>query len=79
KVAVISKSDDCAVSHVAPSEEQSATPAAPQPSPPAEEKKEKPKPQVEKTPVVERPKEAPAKRSATEPILPPKDRERRVS
>ncbi|GAA0138732.1 transferase [Lithospermum erythrorhizon] len=78
KVAVISKSDEGAVSHVAPSEEQSATAAAPQPSPPAEEKKEKPKPQVEKTPVVERPKEAPAKRSATEPILPPKDRERRV-
>ncbi|KAG9156732.1 hypothetical protein Leryth_026261 [Lithospermum erythrorhizon] len=41
-------------------------------------KKEEPKPQVEKPPIVERPKEAPSKHSAIEPILPPKDRERRV-
>ncbi|KAG9143189.1 hypothetical protein Leryth_010128 [Lithospermum erythrorhizon] len=77
KVAVISKTGEGVVSHVAPSEEQSAA-TAPQSSAPAEEKKEEPKPQVQKTPVVERPKEAPAKRSAAEPILPPKDRERRV-
>ncbi|GAA0171049.1 transferase [Lithospermum erythrorhizon] len=77
KVAVISKTGEGVVSHVAPSEEQSAA-TAPQSSPPAEEKKEEPKPQVQKTPVVERPKESSAKRSAAEPILPPKDRERRV-
>ncbi|GAA0171291.1 transferase [Lithospermum erythrorhizon] len=77
KVAVISKSGEGAVSHVAPSEEQSETSSS-QPSPLAEEKKEEPKPQVEKPPIVERPKEAPSKPSAIEPILPPKDRERRV-
>ncbi|CAK9163927.1 unnamed protein product [Ilex paraguariensis] len=80
KIAVISKSDE-GVAHVAPSEKPSEK-AASQPSPPAEEKKEeKQKPKVETPPVIEKPKPtspSPPKRSATEPQLPPKDRERRV-
>ncbi|XP_019194622.1 PREDICTED: dihydrolipoyllysine-residue succinyltransferase component of 2-oxoglutarate dehydrogenase complex 2, mitochondrial-like isoform X3 [Ipomoea nil] len=74
KVAVISKSGE-GVNHVAPSEK-----AAPQPSDPVEQK-EKPKTKVEAPPVKEKPKEAsppPPKTSATEPQLPPKERERRV-
>ncbi|XP_022880764.1 dihydrolipoyllysine-residue succinyltransferase component of 2-oxoglutarate dehydrogenase complex 1, mitochondrial-like [Olea europaea var. sylvestris] len=79
KIAVISKSAE-GVTHVAPSDEKSSEKAAPLPSPPAEEKKQEPKPKVETAPVTEKPKEtSPPKPSATEPQLPPKDRERRVS
>nr|GMC74535.1 dihydrolipoyllysine-residue succinyltransferase component of 2-oxoglutarate dehydrogenase complex 1, mitochondrial-like [Ipomoea batatas] len=74
KVAVISKSGE-GVNHVAPSKK-----AAPQPSDPVEQK-EKPMTKVEAPPVKEKPKESsppPPKTSATEPQLPPKERERRV-
>ncbi|XP_022855241.1 dihydrolipoyllysine-residue succinyltransferase component of 2-oxoglutarate dehydrogenase complex 1, mitochondrial-like [Olea europaea var. sylvestris] len=79
KIAVISKSAE-GVTHVAPSDEKSSEKAAPPPPPPSVEKKEKPKPKVETTSVIEKPKEtsSPPKLSATEPQLPPKDRERRV-
>lgn len=75
KIAVISKSGE-AVTHVAPSDK-----ATPSPLSPAEEEEEKPKPKVETTPVVQKPKESslPSKSFATEPQLPPKERERRVS
>ncbi|KAI3768987.1 hypothetical protein L6452_00083 [Arctium lappa] len=72
KVAVISKS---AVGAAAPSEKASDS----QPSPPAEKVEKKTK--VDTTPVVEKPKPAsppPPKTSASEPQLPPKERERRV-
>ncbi|KAF5202104.1 2-oxoglutarate dehydrogenase complex component protein [Thalictrum thalictroides] len=78
KIAVISKSAE-GVSHVAPSEEKSVK-AAPQASPPAEKDnvdKKIPKAEV----VKEKPKApspSPKATSASEPILPPKDRERRV-
>ncbi|PSR85322.1 Dihydrolipoyllysine-residue succinyltransferase component of 2-oxoglutarate dehydrogenase [Actinidia chinensis var. chinensis] len=81
KIAVISKSGE-GVAHVAPSEETSEK-AASQPPPPAEkseEDKQKPK-KVERTSVIEKPKTSsapPPKHSATEPQLPPKERERRV-
>ncbi|KAK4750620.1 hypothetical protein SAY87_004102 [Trapa incisa] len=73
KIAVILKSGE-AVAHVAPSEK-----AAPAPSPPSEGKQA---PKYETAPV-EKPKapsspSPPPKRSATEPQLPPKDRERRI-
>ncbi|XAR56708.1 Dihydrolipoyllysine-residue succinyltransferase [Bertholletia excelsa] len=79
KIAVISKSAE-GVDHVAPSEKPSEKAAS---QPPQAEKSEdtKPKPKVESTPVTEKPKvvsPAPPKRSATEPQLPPKERERRV-
>ncbi|KAK4478843.1 hypothetical protein RD792_014344 [Penstemon davidsonii] len=80
KVAVISKSEE-GVTHVAPSDEKPFEKAEPPPSPPADEKKEKPAPRVEKAPVIEKPKGSsppPPKTSATEPQLPPKERERRV-
>ncbi|XP_022857208.1 dihydrolipoyllysine-residue succinyltransferase component of 2-oxoglutarate dehydrogenase complex 1, mitochondrial-like, partial [Olea europaea var. sylvestris] len=61
--------------YVAPSDK-----ATPSPLSPAEEEEEKPKPKVETTPVVQKPKESslPSKSFATEPQLPPKERERRV-
>ncbi|XP_042046116.1 dihydrolipoyllysine-residue succinyltransferase component of 2-oxoglutarate dehydrogenase complex 2, mitochondrial-like [Salvia splendens] len=74
KVAIISKSGEGAT-HVAPSDEK---PSEKSPSPAAEEKKEKPAPKVETKPAVEKPKAPPPKHSATEPQLPPKERERRV-
>ncbi|KAF7112237.1 hypothetical protein RHSIM_RhsimUnG0248900 [Rhododendron simsii] len=84
KIAVISKSGE-GVAHVAPSEKTSDK-AASQPPPPAEKSDEgKPKPKVESASALEKPKKAtspppppPPKRSATEPQLPPKERERRV-
>uniref|UniRef100_A0A5B6YHB0 dihydrolipoyllysine-residue succinyltransferase n=1 Tax=Davidia involucrata TaxID=16924 RepID=A0A5B6YHB0_DAVIN len=80
KIAVISKSGE-GVAHVAPSEKTSDKVAS-QPSPPAEKNKaEMPKPQVETASVIEKPKATstpPPKHSATEPQLPPKERERRV-
>ncbi|XWS51839.1 hypothetical protein CRYUN_Cryun11dG0017000 [Craigia yunnanensis] len=70
KIAVISKSAE------------GVAPAASKQSPPAETVKEdKPKVKVEASPAVEKPKAPsppPPKRTATEPILPPKERERRV-
>lgn len=83
KIAVISKSGE-GVAQVAPSEKTSDK-AASQPPPPADKIDEgKPKPQVESASAPEKPKKAtppppPPKRSATEPQLPPKERERRVS
>lgn len=75
KIAIISKSMEGATAtstHVAPSS---------QPSPPLEKNKEdKPKAKVE-TPIIGKPKAttpSPSKTSATEPQLPPKERERRV-
>ncbi|XP_058220108.1 dihydrolipoyllysine-residue succinyltransferase component of 2-oxoglutarate dehydrogenase complex 2, mitochondrial-like isoform X1 [Rhododendron vialii] len=81
KIAVISKSAE-GVTHVAPSEKTSEK-ADSKPPPPAEKSKEdKQKPKVESTPVIEKPRTTsgppPPKRSATEPQLPPKERERRV-
>ncbi|XP_020553582.1 dihydrolipoyllysine-residue succinyltransferase component of 2-oxoglutarate dehydrogenase complex 2, mitochondrial-like [Sesamum indicum] len=79
KVAIISRSGEGAT-HVAPSDDKASERAPPSPTP-AEEKKENPTPKVETTPTVGKPKGSPApppKPSATEPQLPPKDRERRV-
>ncbi|KAG5551054.1 hypothetical protein RHGRI_009471 [Rhododendron griersonianum] len=85
KIAVISKSGE-GVAHVAPSE-KTPDKAASQPPPPADKSDEdKPKPKVESASALEKPKKAtsppppppPPKRSATEPQLPPKERERRV-
>ncbi|KAK1583514.1 hypothetical protein Q3G72_024471 [Acer saccharum] len=79
KIAVISKSGE-GVAHVAPSEKIPEK-AASKPSPAEKTSDEKPKPKAESAPVVEKPKSPstpPPKRSATEPQLPPKDRERRV-
>ncbi|KAK3430522.1 hypothetical protein EUGRSUZ_D01602 [Eucalyptus grandis] len=81
KIAVISKSGEGAT-HVAPSE--SAGEKAASPPPPAEKVEEKQKPKAEAAPAAEKPKAPspppppPPKRSATEPQLPPKDRERRI-
>ncbi|KAJ9182640.1 hypothetical protein P3X46_006612 [Hevea brasiliensis] len=78
KVAVISKSGE-GVAHVAPSEKITKKAAPNKESAPQEKKEEKPK--VETGPTTEKPKtQAPASRkpSATEPQLPPKERERRV-
>ncbi|KAL6542350.1 hypothetical protein OROMI_023952 [Orobanche minor] len=80
KVAIISKSGE-GVTHAAPSDEQPSKRTSPPPSSPAEDKKEKPVPKVEKNPLAEKPKGTPSpppKPSATEPQLPPKERERRV-
>ncbi|KAJ4982077.1 hypothetical protein NE237_032914 [Protea cynaroides] len=74
KIAVISKSGE-GVAQAAPSEKQKPEKEAPQPSP-AEKK-----PAAETAPVKEKPKAPsppPPKASATEPQLPPKERERRV-
>ncbi|XP_071705637.1 dihydrolipoyllysine-residue succinyltransferase component of 2-oxoglutarate dehydrogenase complex 1, mitochondrial-like [Rutidosis leptorrhynchoides] len=77
KVAIISKSGEGVTTHVAPSEQP--TQAAPEPAP-AKVDKPPPTPETPKAP-----KEAPKvssqpspKPSASEPQLPPKDRERRV-
>lgn len=79
KIAVISKSGEGApATHVAPSEE-----ASPQPPPQQAAKEEKPTPKVEVAPPVKEkvktPSSSPPKTMASEPQLPPKDRERRVS
>lgn len=79
KIAVISKSGE-GVAHVAPSEKIPEK-ASPKP-PPAEKVNEKQQPKLETTSAKEKPKAPsppPPKRSATEPQLPPKERERRVS
>ncbi|KAJ9551359.1 hypothetical protein OSB04_015404 [Centaurea solstitialis] len=81
KVAIISKSAEGAAA--APPKKASSEEAASKPSPPpaAEKMEEKPKAKVEATPVIEKPKPAsppPSRTSASEPQLPPKERERRV-
>nr|KJB22148.1 hypothetical protein B456_004G031700 [Gossypium raimondii] len=80
KIAVISKSGE-GVAPAAPAEKKSEK-AASKPSPPAESVKEdKPKAKVEASPAAEKPKprsSPPPKQTATEPVLPPKERERRV-
>ncbi|CAN4117370.1 unnamed protein product [Withania somnifera] len=82
KVAIISKSGEGVetVDHVAPSEKPSEKEALKQPSPIQEKKEQEMKPKLETSPVKEKSKETlpPPKRSATEPQLPPKERERRV-
>ena len=80
KIAIISRSAD-ATTHVAPSETTSEK-AAPQPTQKISEEKKAPK--VETAPATEKPKAPPApapapQRSPTEPQLPPKEKERRVS
>ncbi|KAH6762479.1 Dihydrolipoamide succinyltransferase [Perilla frutescens var. hirtella] len=78
KVAIISKSGEGAT-HVAPSDEKPSEKSPSPPSTTAADKKEKPAPKVETKPAVEKPKGPPPPRaSATEPQLPPKERERRV-
>ncbi|KAF8029092.1 hypothetical protein BT93_E1690 [Corymbia citriodora subsp. variegata] len=80
KIAVISKSGEGAT-HVAPSESAGEKAAPPPPTGKVEEKQ---KPKAEAAPVAEKPKAPspppppPPKRSATEPQLPPKERERRI-
>ncbi|KAH1108743.1 hypothetical protein J1N35_012511 [Gossypium stocksii] len=80
KIAVISKSGE-GVAPAAPAEKKSEK-AASKPSPPAESVKEdKPKAKGEASPAAEKPKppsSPPPKQTATEPVLPPKERERRV-
>jgi 2-oxoglutarate dehydrogenase E2 component (dihydrolipoamide succinyltransferase) len=79
KIAIISKSGE-GVAHVAPSEKASEK-AVSQPSPPSEKIEEKQKPKPETATITEKPKAPsppPPKHTATEPQLPPKERERRV-
>ncbi|GMI63765.1 hypothetical protein like AT4G26910 [Hibiscus trionum] len=80
RIAVISKSGE-GVAAAAPTEKKSEK-AACEPSPSAKTvKEEKPKDKVEASPAKEKPKAPsppPPKRTATEPVLPPKERERRV-
>lgn len=79
KIAVISKSGE-GVTHVAPSE-KTPSKASPEPSPTEKEAVDKPKPKSETPPPKEKPKAPappPPRPSATEPVLPPKERERRV-
>jgi len=76
KIAIISRSAD-ATTHVAPSENAPEKPA-PKPTPKASEPEEKKTPKVETT-TTEKPKAPTPQSSPTEPQLPPKERERRVS
>ncbi|KAG5570268.1 hypothetical protein H5410_060034 [Solanum commersonii] len=82
KVAIISKSGEGveSVDHVALSEKPSEKEALKPASLIQEKKEEEMKPKVETAPVKEKSKgtSPPPKRSATEPQLPPKERERRV-
>ncbi|XP_059662435.1 dihydrolipoyllysine-residue succinyltransferase component of 2-oxoglutarate dehydrogenase complex 2, mitochondrial-like [Cornus florida] len=82
-IAVISKSGEGAT-HVAPSEKTPSASASEQ-APAEKEKVDKKMPKTETSPTKEMPKKKPAapspppsKHSATEPQLPPKERERRV-
>ncbi|XP_052177078.1 dihydrolipoyllysine-residue succinyltransferase component of 2-oxoglutarate dehydrogenase complex 2, mitochondrial-like isoform X2 [Diospyros lotus] len=82
KIAVISKSGE-GIAHVAPSETTSDSASSRPPPPPVKSEEDKQKPKAESSPVIEKPKKtsaaaAPTKGSATEPQLPPKERERRV-
>ncbi|KAI3951197.1 hypothetical protein MKW92_011051 [Papaver armeniacum] len=78
KIAVISKSGEGANVAHAPSEEINTVKETPKSSAPAEMEK---KPSVETVVAKDKPKTpspAPSRTSATEPVLPPKERERRV-
>lgn len=75
KVAIISKSAEGVTTHVAPSDSEPPTKAAPEPTP-AKVEKPAPTPPPKEAPKVSAP--PPPKPSASEPQLPPKDRERRV-
>ncbi|KAA3452919.1 dihydrolipoyllysine-residue succinyltransferase component [Gossypium australe] len=80
RVAVISKSAE-GVAAAAPTEKKSEK-AASEPSPAEAVKEDKPKAKVEASPAAAKPKAPsppPPKRTASEPVLPPKERERRVS
>ncbi|KAK9155665.1 hypothetical protein Sjap_003145 [Stephania japonica] len=80
KIAVISKSGE-GVSHAAPSEKAVPAKDAPKPSTPTNDKAKEPKPQAKTVVAKEKPKalSPPSpKTSASEPVLPPKERERRV-
>ncbi|KAL6314175.1 hypothetical protein AAG906_011919 [Vitis piasezkii] len=80
KIAVISKSGE-SVTHVASSKKK-LDEAAPKPPPAAEIKNENKKSKPETAPVMGKPKvpsSPPPKQSASEPVLPPKERERRLS
>ncbi|KAK6917767.1 2-oxoacid dehydrogenase acyltransferase, catalytic domain [Dillenia turbinata] len=79
KIAIISKSGE-GVAPAAPSEKTSSKPTASEP-PPKQDKLEKETPKPESSPPKEKPKPSspqPSKPSVTEPVLPPKERERRV-
>ncbi|KAK6932754.1 2-oxoacid dehydrogenase acyltransferase, catalytic domain [Dillenia turbinata] len=79
KIAIISKSSE-GVTAAVPSEKMSSKPAASEP-PPKQDKVEKETPKPESSPPKEKPKPSSpqsSKPSATEPVLPPKERERRV-
>ncbi|KAH1063190.1 hypothetical protein J1N35_028177 [Gossypium stocksii] len=78
RVAVISKSAE-GVAAAAPTEKKSEK-AASEPSPAEAVKEDKPKAKVEASPAAAKPKapSPPPKRTASEPVLPPKERERRV-
>lgn len=78
KVAIISKSGEGVTTHVEPSESpaQDAPAKVEKPSPPPPQT---PPPTPEIQPPKAAPKQPSPKPSATEPQLPPKDRERRVS
>lgn len=82
KVAIISKSAE-GVTHVAPSEKAPSKAASePAPAPAEKEKAEKQTPKAETAAPKEKPKAPPvppSRPSASEPQLPPKERERRVS
>ncbi|CAL1384624.1 unnamed protein product [Linum trigynum] len=77
KVAIISKSGE-GVAHVAPSEKIPEK-AAPKPTEKKDEVKQTPKPEVAaEKPKKSTPATSPPRQAASEPQLPPKDRERRV-
>lgn len=77
KIAIISRSAD-ATTHVAPSETTSEK-AAPKPTQKVSKAEDKKAPKVETAPIKEKPKTTAPQSSHTEPQLPPKERERRVS
>lgn len=86
KIAVISKSGEGveAVDHVAPSDKPAEKAASPTPPPAEQGEGDKPKPIVERASIEKQkstppPPRPPPQRTATEPQLPPKERERRVS
>jgi 2-oxoglutarate dehydrogenase E2 component (dihydrolipoamide succinyltransferase) len=80
KVAVISKSAAPTESHVAPSEETSQKETPPPPLPSEKNKVEEKPPKVEPIKTQEsKQTSAPLKSSTSEPQLPPKEKERRVS
>ncbi|KAF6173288.1 hypothetical protein GIB67_026983 [Kingdonia uniflora] len=80
KIAIISKSAD-GVSHAAPSEEKlppAKTEVSKEQKPKVEAPAVKEKPKTQSPPPPPPPRSPPPRASATEPVLPPKERERRV-